>query len=335
MKYGGSVPSVIECIYCREKQPALAYAKAEHVIPQSFGKFRNNLTLRHLVCDACNQFFGDNLELALARDTLEGQSRADIGVKKAADFKSPGQQSRIRIKIAEGDFKGAYVFRDYSDTDGKVTLQLVPQIGFRQRELGEYKYFPLDELLDKKQLEELGLDLQYPKIIWAVGLDVEELSKRLADKDISFRHDGDVVSMNESESLLCEVQGTIDPIIRRATAKIAFNYLAYWMGGDFVRHSSFDQTRKFVRHGQLAPYPLVKVGQQPILADEGVRRRVGHLVTIAWAADGMSIVAQVSLLNLFTYSICLARNYEGERREITRGHFFNVADGAILELGTN
>jgi hypothetical protein len=58
-------------------------------------------------------------------------------------------------------------------------------------------------------------------------------------------------------------------------------------------------------------------------------------VTTGWAADGVSIVAQVSLLNLFTYLICLARNYEGERREITRGHFFNVADGVILELGTN
>ncbi|MDO8358027.1 MAG: HNH endonuclease [Nitrospirota bacterium] len=327
--------TVIECIYCREKQPVSAYTKAEHVIPQSFGKFRNNFTLRQLVCDACNQFFGDNIELALARDTLEGQSRADIGVKKAEDFKSLGHQSRIRIMIAEGDFKGAYAFRDYSEADGKVTLQPVPQVGFRQRESGGYKYFPLDELPDKKQLAELDLDLQHPKSIRAVGLDVEELSGKLAEKNISFRYDCDVVSTNESTSLLCEVQGTIDQIIHRATAKIAFNYLAYWVGGDFIRHSSFDQTRRFVRHGQLAPYPLVKVGQQPILADEEVRRRVGHLVTINWAADGVSIVAQVSLLNVFTYSVCLARNYDGERRGITRGHFFNVADGAILELGTN
>lgn len=335
MKYGGLVPTVIECIYCREKHPPSSYTKAEHVIPQSFGKFRNNLTLRQLVCDACNQFFGDSIELALARDTLEGQSRADIGVKKAEGFKPPGHQSRIRIMIAEGDFKGAYAFRDYSEAEGKVTLQPVPQIGFRQRESGGYKYFPLDELPGKKQLEELDLDLHLPKSIRAIGLDVEELSKRLAEKDISFRHDGDVVSMNDSPSLLCEVQGTIDQIIRRATTKIAFNYLAYWVGGDFVRQSSFDQTRSFVRHGQLAPYPLVKVSQQPILADEEVRRRVGHLVTVNWAADGVSIVAQVSLLNMLAYSVCLARNYDGERGKITRGHFFDVADGAILELGTN
>ena len=330
MKYGGSVPSVIECIYCREKQPASAYAKAEHVIPQSFGKFRNNLTLRHLVCDTCNQFFGDNIELALARDTLEGQSRVDFGVKKAEDFASPGQQGRISIEIAEGEFKGAYAFRDYSETESSVTLQPVPQVGFRQRESTEYKYFPLDELPDKKQLVELGLD---PKHIRAVGVTVEELARRLAGKEISFRHTGNV--RHESASMLCKVQGTIDDTICRGAAKIAFNYLARWEGGEFVRQASFDPIRNFVRHGLQAPYSLVKINQRPILTDEGAKRRVGHLVTIASAADGVSIVAQVSLLNLFTYSICLARNYDGERRKITRGHFFNVADGAILELGTN
>jgi hypothetical protein len=109
--------------------------------------------------------FGDSIELALARDTLEGQSRADIGVKKAEGFKPPGHQSRIRIMIAEGDFKRAYALRDYSEADGKVTLQPVPQIGFRQRESGGYKYFPLDELPGKKQLEELDLDLHLPKVL--------------------------------------------------------------------------------------------------------------------------------------------------------------------------
>lgn len=325
--------SSIECIYCRENKPASAYTKVDHVLPQSFGKFENNLTLIRLVCDACNQFFGDNVELALARDTLEGQSRVDFGVKRAEEFVSPGRRSRIRINIAEGEFKGAYAFRDYSEADYSVTLQPVPQVGFRQKEATGYKYFLLDELPDARNLEALGFDLRQPKSIRAVGIGVEELSKRLAERGISFQHGGEV--LEKSPTLFSEVQGTIDDTICRGAAKIAFNYLARWECGEFVRHASFDQIRNFIRHGLQAPYPLVKIIQQPILADEGVRRRVGHLVTTGWAADGVSIVAQVSLLNLFTYLICLARNYEGERREITRGHFFNVADGAILELGTN
>lgn len=330
MSAGNSEPWSIECIYCRENKPTSSYTKVDHVLPQSFGKFENNLTLIRLVCDSCNQFFGDNVELALARDTLEGQSRVDFGVKRAEEFISSGRRSRIRIEIAEGEFKGAYAFRDYSEADDSVTLQPVPQVGFRQRESTEYKYFPLDELPDKTQLIELGLDLKH---IRAVGVTLEELEKKLADKEISFRHTGNV--RHESASMLCKVQGTIDYTILRGAAKVAFNYLACWEGGSFVRQTSFDQIRNFARYGIEAPYPLVKISQQPILADEGARRRVGHLVTIAWAADEVSIVAQVSLLNLFTYSICLAKNYEGERREITRGHFFNVADGAILELGTN
>lgn len=161
------------------------------------------------------------------------------------------------------------------------------------------------------------------------------MSKRLAEKGISFQCEGEVVSANWSQSLLAETQATINHTIFRATAKIAFNYLAYWEGGEFVRQLSFDWIRNFVRYGVQAPYPLVKVSQPSILADEGIRRRVGHSVTLAWGTDRVSIVAQVSLLNLFTYSICLARNYEGGRRRVVRGHFFNTYNGEILELGAN
>lgn len=325
----------IQCIYCQEDKLASAYEKVEHVIPRSFGKFRDNFTLKQLVCDSCNQFFGNSLELALARDTLEGQSRSEFGVKKPADFKPPGPQSRIRIKIAEGEFKGAYAFLNYSEADQKITLQPIPQVGFRHRDLGEFKYFLLDQIPDKKQLEELGFLSQGPKSIRAVGLGVVEVSKRLAEKGISFQCEGEVVSGNGSQSLFAETQATIDHTIFRATAKIGFNYLAYWEGGEFVRQLPFDWVRNFVRYGCGAPYPLVKVSQYPILGDEGIRRRVGRLVTVAWATDGVSIVAQVSLLNLFTYSVCLARNYEGERRKVVRGHFFNTYSGEILELGTS
>lgn len=38
--------TTIECIYCREDKPESAYTKVEHVLPQSFGRFRDdNMTL--------------------------------------------------------------------------------------------------------------------------------------------------------------------------------------------------------------------------------------------------------------------------------------------------
>jgi hypothetical protein len=53
----------MKCIYCKVEKDAKYFTKVEHVIPQSFGHFENNLTLRNVVCDDCNQYFGDNLEL--------------------------------------------------------------------------------------------------------------------------------------------------------------------------------------------------------------------------------------------------------------------------------
>lgn len=321
----------IQCIYCQEDKPTSAYKKVEHVIPQSFGRFENNFTLRRLVCDSCNQFLGDNLELDLARDTLEGSSRTQFGVRRPDEFRSVGRSSRLRYKLAEGPFKGAHAFLDYSPSEEKVVLKPLPQVGFRQKASPEYQYFLLDEIPERMSLESSGFDLVAPEGVRMVGGGVEEISGRLRDKGIAFKPAGEV--MGESSSLFVLLEGSIDETIRRAMAKIAFNYLARWEGGEFVRHSSFDQIRSFVRHRITAPYPLVRINQEPILMDEGSRRRLGHLITVAWAADGASIVAQVSLFNWLTYVICLARDYSGERREIRRGHLFDLANRRILKFG--
>jgi len=50
------------CIYCASRTPP---TKREHVMSQALGKFEQNWTL-DCVCDDCNKYFADNLELALA-----------------------------------------------------------------------------------------------------------------------------------------------------------------------------------------------------------------------------------------------------------------------------
>lgn len=40
----------MRCIYCLEDKEAPFFQKAEHVLPQSFGKFEQNFTLRDMVC---------------------------------------------------------------------------------------------------------------------------------------------------------------------------------------------------------------------------------------------------------------------------------------------
>jgi hypothetical protein len=74
-----------------------------------------------------------------------------------------------------------------------------------------------------------------------------------------------------------------------------------------------------------------------VLGDEPIegKRRTGHLLTIGWAGDGVSIIAQVSLMNWMKYVVCLARNFSGEHRDITKGHFFNFPYKSIVPLTTD
>ena len=304
-------------------------------MPQSFGLFRNNFILTNIVCDDCNQYFGDNLELVLARDTLEGSSRFEFGLKEPKEFKSLGKRSRMTIKIAEGECKGTYAYKEYSQEQNRIVVKPVPQIGFLKNMQTEYEYFLLDQIPEKKFLEDNGFDLNNPHAIRIFGTDADTAGKILAQKGINFVIGGEVGSSgHKNGDWLCKIDALIDSTIFRAVVKTAFNYLAYWEGRDFLLHHSFDSTRNFIRYSTKIDYQNVRVNNNPILGDEPIegKRRLGHIITANWAADKISIVSQISIFNEKTYTISLARNFSGERRNIRRGHFFNVNNQEILEL---
>ena len=231
----------MKCIYCLENKPINCYNKTEHVLSQSFGKFKNNLTLNikndpklsEVVCDDCNDYFGKNIETFLGRDTFEGMSRFEHGVKKLHEFKSPGKESRLKIKVDEGPFKGAFAYREYSEIAGEIIIKPVPQVGFKKgTDDNSYEYFPLDEIPDKEHLEN-NFDLKARKPIVVLGASIEAAKKHLAEKNISCKPDGEFCPSGKNLDLGCEVTGRIDQAIFRGIAKIAFNYLAYWAGPDF------------------------------------------------------------------------------------------------------
>ena len=311
-----------------------AYKKAEHVMPQSFGRFKNNFTLNKVVCDDCNQYFVDKLEIDLARDTFEGMQRFNFDVKKPAEFKAFGQGNRMVIRVRDSPFKGVYAYREYSSENDRIELKPLAQVGFRRKGTNEYKYFLIDNIPDKRYLENNNFELAHSDAIRAFGVADELLIKELANKSITFRMGGEIIPPENTDDLLCEIEGEIDKTIYRAVAKISFNYLAMWQNEEFINLPSFDHTRGFIRDGTNAPYPLVSVSDKPILDDEPLKgqRRLGHLVTVNWAADNISIVSQVSLFNWATYSVCLAREFCGEHRLIRKGHFFNTASNEILYL---
>jgi len=55
---------------------------------------------------------------------------------------------------------------------------------------------------------------------------------------------------------------------------------------------------------------------------------------VDWAGDGVSVLAQVSLLNWMTYRICLAPELGGPPPPLAlaRGHFFHPPSQEIVEL---
>ena len=65
------------CIYCGS---TTLPTNREHVMSRALGTFEQNGTL-DCVCDECNKYFADNLELPLGRDSREALFRIDLGLK--------------------------------------------------------------------------------------------------------------------------------------------------------------------------------------------------------------------------------------------------------------
>jgi hypothetical protein len=287
-----------------------------------------------MVCDDCNQYFGNNLELELARDTIEGENRYAYQIKGPDEYKSVGSRSRLTRKVAEGDFKGAYAHRKCSG--GRLVAVLVPQIGFLKSSFNDRDYFMLDSLPDKLFLEHAGYNLDNPESIRVLGCDINTAKRKLQEKGITLKISRETIPIQVNGSLPFEIELKIDDIIFRAIAKIGFNYLAFWENSDFVVHSSFEPIRQYIRKWESLDYPLVVVTNNAILANELPEgwRSLGHIVTVNWAADTVSIVARVSLFNDMSYHISLAKEFSGEHRNIKRGHFFDVQNRRIIELQT-
>lgn len=93
-----NAPQLPVCIYCRATGAPFS---RDHVIPEAFGKFENNFVLT-CVCSECNQFFGDELELVLGRNSREAILRLHHGVKApagAAQLKYENAELRLGVHL--------------------------------------------------------------------------------------------------------------------------------------------------------------------------------------------------------------------------------------------
>ncbi|MBA7596744.1 hypothetical protein ES703_03731 [subsurface metagenome] len=327
-----------KCIYCLMPKPIQEFSRREHVLPESFGAFENNFVLTETVCNKCNQFFGDNLELNLGRDSIEGILRFQYDTKPAKEFKSLGKRSSTLMRVPDGPFKGAFVYFEYSTEVDDIVIRPLPQIGFLEYKSKKPTWYLIHEIPEKDELLNRTVALKKKGSIKILACDPKRAIFLLKEKDIdvkNFEKEGQFDLERTSAGYPLRISSILDDIKLRAIAKIAFNYLAYWEKSSFVLDRNFDVIRKFILKGERPTYEIINANSTPILIDErsSKERRNGHIITVNWASDNVSIIGQVSLFNFIKYQICLSREFSGEKRNIRRGNFFNLRDRKILEMG--
>lgn len=328
----------IKCIYCQKQKPIEEFSRREHVLPESFGAFKDNFLLKKTVCDDCNKFFGDNLELNLGRDSIEGILRFEYGKKPAKEYKSLGRRSGMLLQVGDGPFEGAYVYFEYSTKENDIIIKQLPQIGFVEDDLGKTTWHLIHEIPEREELIERGVKLKKRGSIKILACNLDKAILLLKEKGIdkSFEKEGQFCFEKTEKGYPLKVSCPLSDEKLRAVAKIAFNYLAYWEKSPFVLDSNFNAIRNFILNGERPNYEIIQANTKPIFFDElfSKNRRIGHIITVNWGKNGVSIVSQVSLFNFLTYQIGLSREFSGEHIQLTRGHFFNIRDGKILDMGT-
>lgn len=207
------------------------------------------------------------------------------------------------------------------------TITLLPQIGLINKN-GFWDYFLIDEIerINKEsyQLEEKKRGLK------AFQLSNEEAIEKFSKIGINFTNFTEFNPPISTSGILCEISTTVDIVIKRAIAKIAFNFFAYFNYKYIVLDKAFDGIRSFILSGGMNIF--VKSDDKAILADENnsSTRRIGHAIAIHKDIYGR-IIAQVSLFNSLKYTVVLAERCS-HLNIVFAGKFFDLKEMKILEL---
>jgi hypothetical protein len=328
------------CIYCLSQSNTF---DREHVIPQSFGTFEpESFILYDTVCKLCNNYFGRTLELSLSRDSTEALLRLTHGLKAPAGARQFPYE-RIALRVGEpGPWLGATVVLEADQTGSGIEPIPLPQVAFKWKGASEWTFLQEPELDESDKVAAYAGSSPGALEIRIMGSS-ESDSRRLIDKlgqiGIKFSQQGFFESPIPTDGKVkLEILATVDATIFRAIAKIAFNYVAYVHGKEFVLKSDFDAARNYIRFAKLPQWEtIVQASPKPILFDDKVnlRQTSGHLITFDWNLGGTGFLAQVSLFNSVTYRVALCPTYSGIWHDGMRvGHHFDIDEKTISPLAS-
>ena len=321
-----------KCIYCLTESPRTGFNK-EHVLDKSFGGFQKALTLTCEVCESCNQYFGENIDRILGRDSFEALLRLRYGIKPSEEYSDiPYKRLTITIPEGQGDWTGVKVVYQ------PPSIYLLPQLGFPLKNTRDYVYFTLPEIEKRIQLNNLDVDNGGEvKIISNTKEEYQKLISFLKKFDIPL---GTAREFNPVKSddgkLHVRVEFIVDAILVRGIAKIGFNYMAKMCGAAFACKDDFNTIRQFIRYEILPPGELketIEPSNRPLLADDHFNcRRLGHILVLEWDITRRHVLARVSLFNSIMWTIMLAKTFSGIFREIKSCHMYDIQHRVVKQL---
>lgn len=326
------------CIYCLQDKSSDQFKKREHVLPQCFGKFSpGNLILNGMVCDDCNQYLGNHLELPLGRDTIWGVLRYRHGIKPRA---KPKPHKRMKFRVSNKELLGGLAVSPiYSDKGNGMDNEPVPQAGIFNNLINREEYYPLGEIPKVDDLKEQGREIKNLKVTLISRNDeekqllVNELNEKgfkLSDEEIPIEWPEEVKNGKQTEGI---AQFTLDRVIARGLCKIAFNYLAHTAPGAFIIGPDFDGIRNLIRNDQGNLDEFFFVNQPPILEFEKkfeIKETDGHLIVLEW--EKTNLHCRLSLFGMWTFLIRLSRLHGGLWIPIKVGHHFEMKSRAVNPL---
>ena len=336
-----------KCIYCKEQKDVSLFNR-EHVVPQSMGRYEQNLVL-DCVCKDCNDFFSASLDGILGRDSIEALLRFKHGLKsvgKLGELKG----KRLVLKVPPGSpWAGAQV--ELVGRDGEMIARPLTQIGFLNKTTGSFEFLLYEELQKLGFVEREELDCNNFKMLGSSDEELEKLRVLLEEAGWNpVLHGGVPPPVDDAEntkSIEIEINYLIDRRMKRAIAKIAFNYLAYHLKArgntELLDDPSVEIVREFIRCDRDPAFDPVGVTNEPILAlDEKNRRHTNsHLVVLDWLlyTNGRKdLQVSVSLFNHLTYRVTFIPNFQPRPLpDLVVGHQFdfNSSPARCLELLTS
>ena len=235
------------CIYCLRGEGEVEFTD-EHVIPRAFGVFGDKTPVLQCVCGPCNQFFGDHLDIVLTRDSLEAMERFKHG--PASSAKRP--HKRVTMEIAEEERPVGMPKLQFEMDGSRRKVDVKSLVRFVDEENKEQVDIPYDKIATFDITPWLKRKLS---ITFMGGREEsKQVHERLKERGIKFTAPFTYTElqpiMGHKTSVLIEATGLVDETIKRAVAKILFNFAAYTLGDTEVLAAEWNAAREYIREGK-------------------------------------------------------------------------------------